>query len=103
MQYSVYRNDESVTHLFINCEQQPNTFCKIAQMPEYDQFGLLAMILMCMSPDTVEYECGFSSMNLTKDKLSTRLSQDNLQASLTVNMDNRKLNSLPWRSLNLRV
>ena len=31
MRYSVYRNDESLTHLFINCEQQPDTFfCKIA-------------------------------------------------------------------------
>ena len=103
MQYSVYRNDESLTHLFINCEQQPDTFCKIAQMPEYDQFGLLAVILMCMSPDTIECEHGLSSMNLTKDKLSTRLSQDNLQARLTVNMDNRKLDSFPWHSLNLRV
>ena len=104
MQYCVYRNDESLTHLFINCEQQPDTFfCKLAQMPEYDQFGLLAMILMCMSPDTVECERGFSSMNLTKDKFSTRLSQDNLQARLTVNMDIRKLDSFPWHSLNLRV
>ena len=72
-------------------------------MPEYDQFGLLAMILMCMSPDTVECERGFSSMNLTKDKFSTRLSQDNLQARLLVNMDNRTLDSFPWHSLNLRV
>ena len=95
MQYSVYRNDESLTHLFINCE--------IAQMPEYDQFGLLAMILMCMSPDTVECECGFSSTNLTKDKFPTRLSQNNPQARLLVNMDNRTLDSFPWHSLNLRV
>ena len=82
MQYSAYRNDEPLTHLFINCEQQPDTFiCKIAQMFQYEQFGLLAMILMCISPETVKCERGFSSMNLTKDKFST---WDNLQARLIV-------------------
>ena len=53
-------------------------------MPEYDQFGLLALIIMCMSPDTVECVRGFSNMNLTKDKFSTSLAQANLDARLTV-------------------
>ena len=94
MWYCVYRNNESLIHLF-NCGQQPDAFfCKIAQMPEYNQFGLLAVILMCTSPDTIEHEHGFSSMNLTKDKFATRLSQNSLQARLLVNMDNRTLDSL---------
>ena len=82
------------------CDQRPDIFfCKIAQMPEYDQFGLLAVTLICMSPDTVECERAFSGMNLTKDKFSTRLTQDNLQARMTVCMDDRKLDSFPWQSL----
>ena len=70
-------------------------------MPEYDQFGLLALIITCMSPDTVECECGFSNMNLTKDKFSTSLAQANLDARLTVFNDQRTLATFPWTSLNI--
>ena len=98
--YSVYRNDDSLDFLFLNCDKQPDTFfCKLLQMSEYDQFGLLAVILLCMSPDTVECERGFSTMNLTKDKFSTRLSQENLQARLSVCLDSRTLDTFPWQSI----
>ena len=46
-------------------------------MSEYDQFGPLAVILLCMSPDTFEYECGFSTMNLVKDRFTTWVTQEN--------------------------
>ena len=54
---------------------------------------------MCMSPDTVECEHGFSSMNSTKDKFSTKLSQDNLQSHMKVHMDTRNFESFPWKSI----
>ena len=92
LQYNVYRNDDSLDFLFLNCDKQPDTFfCKLLQMSEHDQFGLLAVIPLCMSPDTVECERGFSTMNLTKDKFSTRLSQENLQARPSVCLDSRTL------------
>lgn len=85
IQYNVYSNDESLDFQFTICEQQLDKFfCKVANMPEYDQFGLLAITLMCMSPDTVECECRFSSMNLTKETFSTKLTQENLQARQSV-------------------
>ena len=65
-------------------------------MSEYHQFGLLAVILLCMSPDIVECE---HTMNLTKDKFSTRLSQENLQARLSVCLDSRTLDTFPWQSI----
>ena len=68
-------------------------------MSEYDQFGLLAVTLMCMSPDSVKCERGFSTMNLTKDRFTTRLSQENLQARLTVCLDSRTLDTFPWESI----
>ena len=64
-----------------------------------DQFGLLAVMLLCMSPDTVECEGGFSTMNLTKDGFANRLTQENLHARLTVFLDNRTLNTFPWQSV----
>lgn len=65
MQYSVYRNDDSLDFLYLNCDKKPDSFfCNIAKMSEYDQFGLLGVILLCMSPDTVECERGFSTVNL---------------------------------------
>ena len=45
MQYSVYRNDDSLKFLYLNCGKKPDAFfCKIAAMLEYNQFGLLATI-----------------------------------------------------------
>ena len=97
-QYSVYRNDDSLDFLYLNCERKPDTFfCTIAKMSEYSQFGLLAIILLCMSPDTVECERGFSTVNLTKDRFSTRLNQENLHARLSIVLDCRTLDTFPWQ------
>ena len=65
-------------------------------MSEYNQFGLLAVILLCMGPDTVECERGFSTVNLTKDRFSTRLNQENLYARLSTFFDSR---TFPWQSM----
>ena len=67
-------------------------------MSEYDQFGLLAITLLCTSPNTVEGERRFSSMNLTKDKFANRLTQKHLHAWLTVYLNNRTLYAFPWHS-----
>ena len=62
-QFSVYRNDDSLAFLLLICDQQTDKFfATLAQMSEYDQFGLLAITLLCTSPNTVECERGFSSM-----------------------------------------
>ena len=54
MQYSAYRNDDSLEYLYLNSGKSADVFFhKLSKMPEYDQFGLLALIIMCMSPDTV--------------------------------------------------
>ena len=100
MQYTVYRNDDSLDFLYLNCERKPDLFfCRISKMTEYDQFGLLAIIPLCMSPDTVECECGFSTVNLTKDRYSTRLNQENLHARLSILLDCRTLDTFPWQSV----
>ena len=102
MQYSAYRNDDSLEYLYLNSGKSADVFFhKLSKMPEYDQFGLLTLIIMCMSPDTVECERGFSNMNLTKDKISTSLAQANLDARLTVFNDKRTLATFPWTSLNI--
>ena len=102
LQYSSYRNDDSLDFVFLNCDKHADVFFhQLSQMPEYSQFGLLAQTLLCMSPDTVECERGFSRMNLTKNKFSTRLVQSNLDARLTVSMDKRSLSTFPWSSLDI--
>ena len=102
MQYSAYRNDDSLEHLYLNSGKSADVlFHKLSKMPENDQFGLLALIIMCMSPDTVKCEREFSNMNLTKYKFSTSLAQANLDAKLTVFNDKRTLAKFPWTSLNI--
>lgn len=60
MKYTVCRNDNSLDFLFVKCQENADKFfCKVAQMSECRQLGLLAVTLMCMSLDTVESECGF--------------------------------------------
>ena len=63
MKYTVCRNDNSLDFLFVKCQENADKFfkffCKIAQISECRQLGLLAVTLMCMSLDTVESECGF--------------------------------------------
>ena len=60
---------------------------------------LLALVLLCISPDTIECICGYSNMNLTENVFSTRLAQSNLQARSTVCMDKRNLSTFPRISL----
>lgn len=100
--YSSYRNDDSLDFVFLNCNKRADVFFhQLSQMPDYSQFGLLAQTLLCMSPDTVECERGFSRMNMTKNKFSTRLVQSNLDARLTVSMDKRSLSTFPWSALDV--
>ena len=57
MKYTVCRNDYSPDFLFVNCQENADIFfCKVAQMPECRQFGLLAVTLMCMSLDTMHMD-----------------------------------------------
>ena len=97
MQYSVYRNDDSLDFLYLNSDKKPDAFfCKVAKMSEYNQFGFLAVIL---GPDTVECEHGFSTVNLTKVRFSTRLNQENLHARLSIFLGSRTLDTFPRQSM----
>ena len=99
-QYALHRNDNTLDFLAMRCDNKPDKFfCAISKLPEYAQFGLLALELLCMGPDTVECERAFSHMNLTKTKHSARLTQENLQARLQVYMDNRTLENFPFHAV----
>ena len=90
-QYAFYRNDDTLDFLAMGSNNKPDKFfCAISKLPQYTQFGQLALELLCMGPDTVECERAFSHMNLTQTKHSARLAQENLQAHLQVYMDNSK-------------
>ena len=78
LQYSAYRNDDSLEFLFLNSRQRADIFFINPQKCQ----NIISSD--CLSPDTVECERGFSTMNLTKDKFSTRLVQANLQAHTSV-------------------
>ena len=90
-------NDDTLDFLAMRCENKADKyFCALAKLPEYKQFGSLALELLCMSPDTVECERAFSHMNLMKRKYSARLTQENLQARMCIYMDSRTLEEFPF-------
>ena len=91
-QYVLYRNDDTLDFLAMRCENKADKyFCALAKLPEYEQFGSLALELLCMSPDTVKCERAFSHMNLMKRKHFAQLTQENLQARMCIYMDSRTL------------
>ena len=54
LQYSAYRNDDSLDFLFLNSSKRADIFfLQLSKMPECIQFGLLSLIRLCMNPDTV--------------------------------------------------
>jgi hypothetical protein len=99
-QYSVYRNGGLLNFLFLRCERHIDEFfCKLMKMNEYEEFAKLAVGLLCMRPDTMDCEHGFSHMNLTKTKLASQLTQENLEALLTVYLDDKMLEKFPCREV----
>ena len=87
-QYALYRNDDTLGFLAMRCENKADKyFCALAKLPEYEQFGSLALELLCMSPDTVKCERAFSHMNLMKRKHFAQLTQESLQARMCIYMD----------------
>ena len=100
LQYSIYRNYDTLDFMLLRCENKHDRFfCKLAKITEYDQLGKLALELLCMSPDTVDCERGFSHMNLTKTKYAGRLSQENLERRMVVYMDDRSIEVFPFSSV----
>ena len=52
MQYAADGNDDSLDFLFLNTKH--TFFYKLSKMPVYSEFGLLALVLLYKSLDTVD-------------------------------------------------
>ena len=64
-------------------------FIKLYKDDDYNELARLALLVLCISPDAVTCERGFSNMNFIKNQYRTRLTQDKLNACMALAMDIR--------------
>lgn len=101
-QYAAFVNDSTLDFVFeCTCNKDPAAFFVhlYNECEEYSELAKLALLLFCLSPDTVECERGFSSMNFIKNEFRSRLTSQNMNACMALAQDGRSVESFPYSKL----
>ena len=94
--YRMYRLDESLDAIFNEHQDPVKFFCQLYQMEETRAFASLCILLLTIQPDICDLERGFSVMNYIKNQHRTQLTQEHLNAAVSVAMDSRSVSSFPF-------
>ena len=94
--YRMYRLDESLDAIFNEHQDPVKFFCQLYQMEETRAFASLCILLLTIQPDICDLERGFSVMNYIKNQHRTHLTQEHLNAAVSVAMDSRSVSSFPF-------
>ena len=96
-EYALFRNDDTLDVLLEGQEfVSPCQFwCRLYKMGHYKELAKLAILVLSLSPDTVECERGFSCMNYIKNELRSTLTQTNLNAAVAIGSDKRTVAEFP--------
>ena len=93
----MYRNDSSLDLSYELCQKDHVKFwCELYEGDDYEELATLAILLLSISPTFVICECGFSSMNYIKNEFRSVLSQDNLNACISIALCRHRSSTFPF-------
>lgn len=97
-QYTMYCNDSSLDISYELCQKNQVTFwCELYdESDDYNDLAKLAILLLSVSPSSVICERGFSSMNYIKNEFRSVLSQENLNACMSIALCKHTPNTFPF-------
>ena len=101
-QYRMFVSDSTLDFVFeCTCKKDSAAFFihLYNESEEYCQLAKLALLIFCISPDSVACERGFSCMNYVKNQFRSRLTSDNLNAALALAQDCRSLDTFPFKNV----
>ena len=96
-QYTMYRNDSSLDLSYELCQKdQVKFWCELYEGDDYKELATLAILLLSISPTSVICERGFSSMNYIKNEFRSVLSQENLNACMSIALCKHTASTFPF-------
>ena len=107
-EHSLFRNHETLDALLegdMASDDQitPCRFwCQLFKIGQYKELAKLALLVMSLTPDTVECERGFSCMNYIKNELRSNLTGTNLNAAIAIGSDPRTVHEFPFERVALK-
>ena len=99
-QYTAFMNDSTLDFIYeCTCKKDSVAFFVYlyTECEEYSELARLALLLLCISPDTVACERGFSTMNFVKNEFRSRLTSQNANACLALAQDCRSVQDFPYK------
>ena len=106
-EYALFRNDQTLDALLeVDARDGPVTpctfWCQLYKIGQYKELAKLAVLVMTLTPDTVECERGFSCMNYIKNELRSNLTATNLNAAIAIGSETRTVDEFPFEKVALK-
>ena len=94
----MFRYDDELDFMYnVKGKRDLCTFSvNLYKMPEYKEFAKICIMLFTFSPDTVEVERGFRSLNYIKNQFRNWLSEQNANAAMSLSMQKTSVMDFPF-------
>ena len=99
-QMKMYQNDSTIDFQYQLAENDLVKFwSELHKEEDYKELSSLALLLLVISPTSVVCERGFSVMNYVKNEFRAVLTQENLNACMSLAMTEHTIDSFPFSQL----
>ena len=106
-EYAIFRNDQTLDALLeVDASDVPvnpcRFCCQLYKIGQYKELAKLAVLVMTLTPDTVECKRGFRCMNYIKNELRSNLTATNLNAAIAICSETRTVQEFPFEKVALK-